>query len=196
MGNDTMGNTLREVTRMFAARRLWGGVALLLIGGTASAQGNEGSSASARIGFIHATNVLRSMPGYTRAESTWTKEADAVQKQMQRMQAAWDSTVAAYRQSSAMLAPSARSTREKQLQVQGDSLDKQFQALRDRIDARERELLTPMQTKLQGVIDGVRSELGLVMVIDLDNPSSANVISYDKSLDISDRVAKRALQSN
>ena len=194
-----MGHTLREVTRMFTAGRLWGGVALLWLGGTASAQGAPGTqspAAAGRIGFIHATTVLRSMPGYTKAESTWTKEAEAVQKQMQQMQAAWDSTVAAFRQSSAMLAPSARTTREKQLQAQGDSLDKQFQTLRERIDARERELLTPMQTKLQAVIDGVRSELGLVMVIDLDNPSSANIISWDKSLDISDRVGKRAIQSN
>jgi hypothetical protein len=53
-----------------------------------------------------------------------------------------------------------------------------------------------MQTRLQAVIDGVRGELGLFMVIDLDNPSSANIISYDKSLDISDRVARRVMQSN
>ncbi len=190
-----MGHTQGEVTRM-VARRFLGGMALLLLGGSAAAQGSPGTPASGRIGFIHATTVLRQMPGYTKAESTWTKEAEAVQKQMQQMQASWDSTVAAFRQSSAMLAPSARTTREKQLQAQGDSLDQKFTALRERIDARERELLTPMQTKLQGVIDGVRSELGLLMVLDLDNPSSANVISWDKSLDISDRVAKRAIQSN
>jgi Skp family chaperone for outer membrane proteins len=95
-----------------------------------------------------------------------------------------------------MMTPTARTTREKQLQAQGDSLDQKVQALRERIDARERELLTPMQTRLQAVIDGVRGELGLFMVIDLDNPSSANIISYDKSLDISDRVARRVMQSN
>jgi Skp family chaperone for outer membrane proteins len=136
------------------------------------------------------------MPGYARAESTWTKEAEATQKEMQRMQAVWDSTLAAYRQSSAMMTPSARTAREKQLDAQGDSLNVKFQSLRDRIDARERELLTPMQTRLQAVIDGVRGELGLYMVIDLDNPSSANIISYDKTLDISDRVARRVMQSN
>lgn len=193
-----MGHTQGEVTRM-VTRRVLGGMALLLFGGVAAAQGSQGSPGApitSRIGFIHATTVLRQMPGYTKAESTWTKEAEVVQKQMQQMQASWDSTVAAFRQSSAMLAPSARTTREKQLQAQGDSLDQKFTALRERIDARERELLTPMQTKLQGVIDGVRSELGLVMVVDLDNPSSANIISWDKSLDISDRVAKRAIQSN
>ena len=136
------------------------------------------------------------MPGYTKAESTWTKEAEVVQGQIQRMQANWDSTLTSFRQSSAMLTPSARTAREKTLQSQSDSLEAQVQALRDRIDARERELLTPMQTKLQGVIDAMRSEGSIMFVIDLDNPASANIISFDKALDITDRVARRVLQSN
>lgn len=195
-----MQDTLREVTRMtVVVRRLALGLAFSTLGSTAFAQAPQASPsqpAAGRIGFIRATNVLRQMPGYARAESTWTREAENTQKEMQRMQAAWDSTVAEFRQRSAMMTPSQRTAREKQLDAQGDSLNAKFQSLRDRIDARERELLTPMQTKLQAVIDGVRTELGLYMVIDLDNPSSANIISYDKSLDISDRVARRALQSN
>jgi Skp family chaperone for outer membrane proteins len=181
-------------------RRLGLGLALLSLGGSLAAQASPSSpppqAASGRVAFIRANTILRSMPGYARAESTWTKEAEATQKEMQRMQAVWDSTLAAYRQSSAMMTPSARTAREKQLDAQGDSLNVKFQSLRDRIDARERELLTPMQTRLQAVIDGVRGELGLYMVIDLDNPSSANIISYDKTLDISDRVARRVMQSN
>lgn len=196
-----MQDTLREVTRMTAVvRRLGLSLALLTLGGSLAAQGAPSSpppqASSGRIAFIRAQQILRAMPGYAKAESTWTKEAETTQKEMQRMQAAWDSTLAAYRQSSAMMTPSARTAREKQLDAQGDTLNAKFQSLRERIDARERELLTPMQTRLQGVIDGVRGELGIVMVIDLDNPSSANIISYDKTLDISDRVSRRVMQSN
>lgn len=181
-------------------RRLGLGLALLTLGGSLAAQGAPSSQPSqpstGRVAFIRAQQILRSMPGYQKAESTWTKEAEATQKEMQRMQAAWDSTLAAYRQSSAMMTPSARTAREKVLDAQGDSLNAKFQSLRDRIDARERELLTPMQTRLQAVVDGIRGELGLIMVIDLDNPSSAGIISFDKTLDISARVAQRLTQSN
>jgi Skp family chaperone for outer membrane proteins len=180
-------------------RRLGLGLALLTLAGPLAAQASPSSppgQATGRVAFIRATQILRSMPGYAKAESTWTKEAESAQKEMERMRAAWDSTLAAYRQSSAMLTPTARTAREKQLQAQGDSLDQKTQGLRDRIDARERELLTPMQTRLQAVIDGIRSELGLIMGIDLDNPSSANIIAYDKALDISARVAQRVTQSN
>lgn len=180
-------------------RRLGLGLALLTLAGPLGAQGVPSSppgQATSRVAFIRATQILRSMPGYAKAESTWTREAASAQKEMERMRAAWDSTLAAYRQSSAMLTPTARTAREKQLQAQSDSLDAKTQTLRERIDARERELLTPMQTRLQAVIDGIRSELGLIMVIDLDNPSSANIIAYDKTLDISARVAQRVTQSN
>ncbi|HLB54066.1 MAG TPA: OmpH family outer membrane protein [Gemmatimonadales bacterium] len=187
-------------TMTVVVRRLLGGLALVTLSagaGSAQAAQNPASQATpARVAFIHARQVLRQMPGYARAESTWTKEAEVTQREMQRMQAAWDSTISSFRQASAMMTPSARTAREKSLQVQGDSLDAKFQGLRERIDARERELLVPMQTKLQAVIDGIRAEGGFTMVIDLDNPSSANIISFDKSLDISDRVARRALQSN
>jgi Skp family chaperone for outer membrane proteins len=187
-------------TMTVVVRRLLGGLALAtLSAGAGSAQAPQtpaNQTTPARVAFVHARQVLRQMPGYAKAESTWTREADVAQKEMQRMQAAWDSTITAFRQSSAMMTPSARAGREKVIQAQGDSLDAKFQSVRERIDARERELLTPMQTKLQAVIDGIRAELGFTMVIDLDNPSSANIVSFDKSLDISDRVARRALQSN
>lgn len=196
-----MLDRLREVTRMTAVvRRLGLGLALLTLGGSLAAQGAPSSQpnqpSTGRVAFIRAQQILRAMPGYQKAESTWTKEAEATQKEMQRMQAVWDSTLAAYRQSSAMMTPSARTAREKVLDAQGDSLNAKFQSLRDRIDARERELLTPMQTRLQAVVDGIRGELGLIMVIDLDNPSSAGIISFDKTLDISARVAQRLTQSN
>lgn len=185
-------------------RRLLLGLALITLGASSAAAQAGGAPSPApqsgagtlRIGFIRARSVLRQMPGYVKAESTWTKEAENVQAEIQRMQQAWDSTLRAFQQASAMMTPSARTARQTTLQAQGDSLEQKSQALRERIDARERELLTPMQTKLQGVIDAIRSEGNFVMVIDLDNPSSANIISYDKSLDISDRVARRVLQSN
>jgi hypothetical protein len=53
-----------------------------------------------------------------------------------------------------------------------------------------------MQTRLQAIIDGIRAESNFSFVIDLDNPASANIVSYDRSLDITDRVVRRLLQSN
>jgi Skp family chaperone for outer membrane proteins len=187
-------------------RRLCVGLAIVTLAGagTATAQQPQApppSSASLgagslRIAFVKARVVLQSMPGYAKAESTYAKEAQTAQGEADRMQAAWDSTVATFQQSAAMLSASARAAREKSLTVQGDSLRARLQKIKERIDSRERELLTPMQTRLQAIIDGIRAEGNFAFVIDLDNPYSQNVVSYDKSMDITDRVAKRLVPSN
>jgi len=201
---------MADSTILFSRPLLMGLASITLGAAVATAQGGgappptqapapatqpQSGAGTVRLAFVRSQKVLRDMPGYAKAESTWTKEAGDAQNQGRRMQAAFDSTVAAYTQASAMMTPSARTAREKTLQAQADSLRTRLQGMEERINARERELLTPMQTKLQGVIDAMRGELSLTMIIDLDNPASANIISFDKSLDISDRVARRVMQN-
>ena len=157
-------------------------------------QGNTG--ASFRIAFVDARRALQSMPGYAKAESTWTKELQTAQVEGQRMQAAFDSTVAVYQQSSAMLSPSAKTAREKVLNAQNDSLQTKLQSLQERVQGRERELLAPMQTRLSAIIDGLRAEGNYALIIDLGNPNSQNIVSFDKTLDITDRVLRRLTPSN
>jgi Skp family chaperone for outer membrane proteins len=194
---------MEESGMTVVVRRLVAGLVFCLLTAvsTGSAQAPAGGagapSVGGRIAFINARALLQGMPGYTRAESLYTKDLGAAQAEGQRLQAAWDSTVAAYQQSQAMLSPSARTAREKALGVQNDSLQAKLQALQDRVGGRERELLAPMQQRLTAIIDGIRAEGNYWLVIDLGNPQIGGfIVSYDKSLDITDRVARRLLQSN
>ncbi len=185
-------------------RRLVVGLAITTLAGAGAAQAQQPQSppagvsgtANLRVAFVKARAVLQGMPGYAKAESLYAKEAQAAQAQADRLQAVWDSTIATYNQSKAMLSASARTAKEKTLQAQNDSLNARLQSIKERVDGRERELLTPMQTRLQAIIDGVRAEGNYALVIDLDNPYSQNIVSYDKSLDITDRVVRRLVQSN
>jgi Skp family chaperone for outer membrane proteins len=196
-------HTLKEDSGMIVVvRRLVIGLALVTLSGARAASAQQPQSASpvappgARIAFVDARRALQSMPGYAKAESTWTKELQTAQVEGQRMQAAFDSTVAVYQQSSAMLSPSAKTAREKVLNAQNDSLQTKLQALQERVQGRERELLAPMQTRLSSIIDGLRAEGNYALIIDLGNPNSQNIVSYDKALDITDRVLRRLLPSN
>lgn len=200
-----MQDHLEEELGMIAVvRRLFVGLAIVTLAGAATAvaqqpqvpAGGASGAGTLRIAFVKARTVLQSMPGYAKAESTYAKEAQSAQAEADRMQAGWDSTIAAYRQSAAMLSASAKTAREKVLQAQQDTLQSRLQKIRDRVEAKERELLTPMQTRLQAIIDGIRAEGNFAAVVDLDNPYSQNIVSYDKSLDITDRVVRRLLQSD
>ena len=179
------------------------GFAALGIGSLAMVQAKPSSPPAAppageptRIGFINARALLTSMPGYQKAESLWTKEATAARAEGQKLQSAFDSIITQFQQSQAMMSPTTRSAREKQLQAQGDSLQAKLNALQEKVVAREQELLSPMQQRLKDIIDGIRAEGGYAMIIDLANQASQNIISYDKALDITLKVAQRLASSN
>jgi Skp family chaperone for outer membrane proteins len=150
----------------------------------------------AKVGFVNAAALLKGMPGYVQAESTWTKEAEAANGEAVKLRAAFDTAVAQYQQSQAMMTPSNRTAKEKQLQAQQDSVQSKLQQLEGRVRGRERELLQPLQERLRAIIDGIRAEGNYAMIIDIASDASANIVSYDKSLDITVRVAQRLAQSN
>lgn len=96
-----------------------------------------------------------------------------------------------------MMTPTNRTARERQLQAQADTLQAKLQAIEARVDAKERELLAPMQDRLRAVIDGIRAEGNYALIIDIGGQFAAGIVAYDKSLDITIRVAQRlAGQSN
>lgn len=180
-------------------RRLGIGLALSVLAGVSPATAQQPSSGApaGRIAFINARALLQGMPGYAKAESTYTKEVQLATAEGQRLQAAFDSVLATYDQSKAMMTPSARTSREKVLSTQNDSLQAKLQLLQERVGSKERDLLAPMQNRLSAVIDGVRAELNYSVVIDLGAPGAANVfVSFDKALDITILVARRLSQSN
>lgn len=183
-----------------AVRRLVTSLALVTLAGAGSAAAQAPQSppsAPGRIAFVNARAILTGMAGYAKAESTYTKELSVATAEAGKLQAVMDSALSTYQQSQAMMSPSARTAREKALTTQRDSLEVKLQKLQERVGIRERELLQPMQQRLTAIIDGVRAEGNYAMVIDLGNPAVAQlIISYDKSLDITDRVARRLLQSN
>jgi Skp family chaperone for outer membrane proteins len=149
-----------------------------------------------KIGFVNAAALLKGMPGYVQAESTWTKEAEAANSEAQKLRAVFDTAVAQYQQSQAMMTPSNRTAKERQLQAQQDTLQGKLQQLSNRVAAKERELLQPLQERLRAIIDGIRAEGNYAVIIDIGSEASANIISYDKSLDITVRVAQRLAQTN
>jgi len=163
-------------------------------GASASSQA-PAAGAGFKVAFINVGALLKGMPGYAQAESTWTKEATAAQEEARKIRAAFDSAVANYQQSQAMMTPSNRTAREKALTAQGDTVQSKLQALQNKIAARERELMAPMQERLKAIIEGVRAEGNYALIIDLASEASENIVSYDRSLDITLRVAQRLAQS-
>ena len=148
------------------------------------------AATAGRIAFVNARALLAGMPGYAAAESTFTKEIEAGRAEAGKLQAAMDSAVAEFEQQQQMLSPSNRAAKRKELETKGQQAQQKQAEIQQRLAQRERDLLQPMQERLTAVIEGIRAEGNYAMIIDLGAQNNG-IITYDKTLDITARVAQR-----
>jgi Skp family chaperone for outer membrane proteins len=166
--------------------------------GTAAAAAGPGGGGAppARIAFVNARAALASMPGYAKAESTYVKEGEAAQsgdaKAADRPRLRRSPTSSSSRRCSPR--PTAP-TRRKELETKNEQLQTRAREIQQRMGQRERELLQPMQERLSAIIDGIRAESNYTMIIDL-GAQGLGIVTYDKSLDITQRVVARLRQTN
>ena len=158
-------------------------VALTLTAPLAAQQGQK-------IAYIDSRQVLAAMPGYAQAESTYNKEVQGYRQEVEGLQNALDSAAAEFDQQSVMLSPTARANKRKDLEAQRDRLEKRAADLRDKAVSRERELLEPMHSKVNDVLDAVRADGNYAMIFDV-SANSGLIVSADKSLDLTAKVVER-----
>ncbi len=143
--------------------------------------------AGTKIAFVNARAILQQTPGYAQAESTWTRELNAYRIEIQRLQATFDSAAQAFEQSSIALSSSARAAKRKELEDQQGRLEQRLSELQEQSVRRERELLDPIQARVNAVIDGVRAAGNYAMIFDV-SAQNVGIVSADKALDLTQRV--------
>ena len=89
-----------------------------------------------------------------------------------------------------MLSPTQRAAKRKDLQSQQQTLEKRTQELQQKAATRERELLDPIQSKVNSVLEGVRAAGNYAMIFDVSAPNSG-IVTADKSLDLTDKVIQQ-----
>jgi outer membrane protein len=166
---------------------VWAALLVLAVGAApASAQQGGG----AKVAYVNTQAILKSTPGYASAESTFTKELATYRTEVQKLQATLDSAASDFEQKSVMLSPTQRAAKRKDLQGQQAQLEKRTQELQTRAATRERELLDPIQSKVNSVIEGVRASGNYAMIFDVSAPNSG-IVTADKSLDLTDKVIQQ-----
>ena len=180
-------------------------VALALLGAAttrAAAQGRPGATRPAapaqtaaqapaqRLAYLNSRAILAQTPGYAQAESTFARELNTGREEVARMQAALDSAANDFEASSVLLSPTAKQAKQRELVAQQQTMQQRQQELQGRMEARERELLDPLQQRVQAIIEGLRAELNLAMVFDVASMGGA-MVAADRSLDITPLVIQR-----
>ncbi|HEX2251485.1 MAG TPA: OmpH family outer membrane protein [Gemmatimonadales bacterium] len=164
---------------------VWVGAALATAG---SLEGQQ--SAPVKIGYVNTQAILKQTPGYVKAESTFTRELATYRVEVQKLQASLDSAASDFDQQSVMLSPTQRAAKRKDLQAQQQKLEQRTQELQQKAASRERELLDPIQSKVNSVIEGVRAAGNYAMIFDVSAPNNG-IVTADKTLDLTQRVIQQ-----
>jgi outer membrane protein len=167
---------------------VWLGLAALSVAGTGSLAAQQ--AGNPKIAYVNTQAILKSTPGYVTAESTFTKELATYRVEVQKLQASLDSAASDFDQQSVMLSPTQRAAKRKDLQSQQQKLEQRTQELQQKAATRERELLDPIQTKVNSVIEGVRAAGNYAMIFDVSAPNNG-IVTADKSLDLTQRVIQQ-----
>jgi outer membrane protein len=146
--------------------------------------------AGVRLAYVNTQVVLRQTPGYQAAESTYTKELEGFQNEVQRLRDQFDSTVAAYQQRAIGLSQADRQAREAELRQMQQQLERRSNELTQRAQERERELVAPLEERIKSVIEGIRAERNLAIIFDVSAPGNG-IIAADRTLDVTATVIQR-----
>jgi outer membrane protein len=132
--------------------------------------------------------LLDNAPGKAQAESTYARETRAFGDQLKKMSDSLNVLIGAYQKQEATLTAAQKEGKQKVIRdFQQQAQDKQ-QQLSQQAQQRQNELMAPIMESVKKVLDDIRSEDGYSMIITGD-PNL--ILSYDKNLDITDRVVAR-----
>lgn len=152
-------------------------------------------SGATKIAFVQARRILQSTPGWTTAEQTFTKESEGYRAELQKLQATLDSMASEYEQQSVVLSPTQRQAKRTELETKRTALEARAQELQQKAQQRETELLAPLQTKVNAVIEAVRKEGNYALIFDVST-QGGNIVAADPSLDLTAQVIEKLKATN
>ena len=141
-----------------------------------------------RIAFVNTATLLDNAPGRSQAESTYARETRGYTDQLKKMNDSLTTLFSSYQKAEPTLSATQKETRQKTMRDLQTALQEKQQQLSQQAQQRQNELMAPIMEQVKKVLDDIRAEDGYAMIITGD-PNL--ILSYDKNLDITDRVVAR-----
>jgi outer membrane protein len=163
-------------------------VLTLTAGLSRTTQAQQVAQSQFKIAFVNTALLLDVAPGRVEAESAFAKETRSYGDQLKKMSDSLNTMFTTYQKQEASLTAAQRETRQKTLRDLQEQFQGRQQALSQQAQQRQNELMAPIMEQVKKVLDDIRAEDGYSMIITGD-PNL--ILSYDKNLDITDRVVAR-----
>ncbi len=160
---------------------------LMTMAGVARAQGG---AAAVKIGYVNTQALMEAAPGRVVAESLLTKEGQQYQVQLQKLQDSLNALVQKYQKDEPTLSAAQKKTRQDAMQSLETDLQGKNMQFQQQFQARQNEVMAPIQDVVRKVLEDIRVEDGFAMILDR-TPGQTPILVADKNLDVTDRVVSR-----
>ena len=157
---------------------------IVLVGVAATAR-----QAGQGLGFVNLEIIMPQTPGYQEALDTFEAEFQPATDDFQAMVEQRDSLLADYERTSVVLSPTARQDKESEIQQLQARIEQRAQDLQNRQLERNRELMEPLEQRVRTIIDGVRAERNLGVILDV--ATMQGIVAIDQALDLTPLVVQR-----
>ncbi len=122
-----------------------------------------------KVGVVDSGKILERLPETKQAEASMKAFVGPLQQELDRMQQNYQKAVLAYRQQAGSMTKPARDAKEKELTLQGQSIEKYQQEKFGRggvVEKKQQEILTPIRQKVLGSIEAIARQEGVGIVIE------------------------------
>ncbi len=165
-------------------------LALILVVGVAATT----QRAPLGVGLVNLPVVMQQTPGYEEALETFRSEFEPFEAELQQMADQRDTLIADYQRTEVILSPTGRQEKQQEITQLSERLQQRAEELQARQAERERELVAPLESRVQAIIEGVRAERNIGIVFDVATMAQA-IAAVDESLDLTPLVVQRLQQS-
>lgn len=146
--------------------------------------------AAQKVAFVNSARVLQEMPQRPAAEAQIRTALEVLAARQQVMVDSLNGMLATFERDSAALAQADKLTRFQQMQAYDARYRDTLQVLERESQEAQAAAMQPMFDLIRTALDDIRAADNITMILDLSREGS-QVVSFDRNLDISDRVLTR-----
>lgn len=143
-----------------------------------------------KVGFVNTARVLQEMPQRPATEAAIRAALEALAARQQVMVDSLNGMVAGFERDSAALSQADKLVRFQQMQAYDVRYRDTLEVLEQQSQEVQAEAMQPLFDLIRTALDDIRAEENYTMILDLSRESS-QIVTFDRNLDISDRVLTR-----
>jgi outer membrane protein len=150
-------------------------------------------AAEVKVAFVNVATLMEMAPGRAEAEAQLQKEGGELQKQNKVLNDSMSVLQKRAETEMGKLDSAGKAKLQKELRTAADSLEAKANKLNMAGQALQNALALPIMTLIRNSVDAIREENGYSFLVDINDQRQGGnvVVSYDKNLDITEKVIAR-----